>query len=227
MNKKGLTLVELIATLIILSIVALIVTPNILVSIKQYKQQLYDTNLSTIKNSSTGWLSDYLSNRTSSQYFPELLADYSNKTEIESEGLVVPISELINGGYLKEGIKDTINNGTFDDSAHSVFVLITCRLMGNSAKGDLECDYNSDVYISINDYIEKSAEKYAEDNKVIQNTNYTIQTLMDNNYIKESLKKISGETYSNITSTNNILVTVTEKEVNGITKYEYEAKIVS
>lgn len=227
MNKKGLTLVELIATLIILSIVALIVTPNILVSIKQYKQQLYNTNLSTIKNSSTGWLSDYLSNRTTSQYFPELLEDYSNMTSIETEGLVVPISDLVEGGYIKAGIKDTINGGTFDDNTHSVFILITCRLIGNSIKNNLECDYNSNVYTSIDDYILKSAEKYAEDNNVIQNTNYTVQTLLDNYYIKGTLKKTSGEIFENITSTDNILVTVTEKVVDGIEKYNYEAKIVS
>ena len=49
--KKGFTLVELIATLIVLSIVALIVVPNIYDSIVEYREQLYETQLTAIETS--------------------------------------------------------------------------------------------------------------------------------------------------------------------------------
>ena len=58
MNNKGLTLVEVIAVLVVLSIIAVIVTPNIAISIKDYKERTLETQLSSVKGALKNWTAD-------------------------------------------------------------------------------------------------------------------------------------------------------------------------
>lgn len=94
MNEKGLTLVELLAVIIILSLIALIVTPNIARSIKEYRERLYEVQLSEIKESAKNWLADQINN--------------GNKSSIPTEGnsVNVSVSTLQNGGYVDPELKD-------------------------------------------------------------------------------------------------------------------------
>jgi len=59
-NKKGFSLVEMIAVLIILGVVALITLPNIIGIGKKSKQQLYEVQIKTLKDSSNILLSEYI-----------------------------------------------------------------------------------------------------------------------------------------------------------------------
>lgn len=63
MNKKGLTLVELLAVIVVLAVVALIVTPNVLSSMTKSKQRMFDTQLDNIKTAAKNWAADTLYDR--------------------------------------------------------------------------------------------------------------------------------------------------------------------
>lgn len=106
MNQKGLTLIELLAVIIILSLIALIVAPNIARSLKEYREQLYTVQLTDIKESAKNWLADQI--------------DQGNSTNIptEEKKVTVTVLTLQNGGYVDPELKDPrtkqpINGTTF------------------------------------------------------------------------------------------------------------------
>lgn len=57
MNKKGFTLVELLAVIILLGVMALIATITISNEIRENKQALYDIQISNIKEAARTWAS--------------------------------------------------------------------------------------------------------------------------------------------------------------------------
>ena len=173
MKNKGFTLVELIATLIILSIIALIVTPNILVSISDYKNQVYDNNIQAIKGAAISWAADNVSDT----HFPS----------DENISLLVTIEELIKEGHIDEHIKDLVNGGNFDDEDHETYVIINCDNIIDEITGEIKnSKYLYDVYISDNDFIEKTAIEYAKDNNITSTTTIKVSELKEK-YIKENI----------------------------------------
>lgn len=173
MKNKGFTLVELIATLIILSIIALIVTPNILVSISDYKNQVYDNNIQAIKGAAISWAADNVSDT----HFPS----------DENISLLVTIEELIKEGHIDENIKDLVNGGNFDDEDHETYVIINCDNIIDEITGEIKnSKYLYDVYISDNDFIEKTAIEYAKDNNITSTTTIKVSELKEK-YIKENI----------------------------------------
>lgn len=173
MKNKGFTLVELIATLIILSIIALIVTPNILVSISDYKNQVNDNNIQAIKGAAISWAADNVSDT----HFPS----------DENISLLVTIEELIKEGHIDENIKDLVNGGNFDDEDHETYVIINCDNIIDEITGEIKnSKYLYDVYISDNDFIEKTAIEYAKDNNITSTTTIKVSELKEK-YIKENI----------------------------------------
>jgi len=173
MKNKGFTLVELIATLIILSIIALIVTPNILVSISDYKNQVYDNNIQAIKGAAISWAADNVGDI----HFPS----------DENISLLVTIEELIKEGHIDENIKDLVNGGNFDDEDHETYVIINCDNIIDEITGEIKnSKYLYDVYISDNDFIEKTAIEYAKDNNITSTTTIKVSELKEK-YIKENI----------------------------------------
>lgn len=171
--KKGFTLMELIATLIILSIIGLIVTPNILVSIKDYKKQVYENNIKAIEGAAISWVSDHVNDT----HFP---ID-------DSSSLLVTIDELIKEGHLEEKISDLINGGYFDDEDHETYVIINCINIIDEITGEVKNNkYTYDVYTSDDNFIQTAAIKYAKDNNINSNTSITVGDLKPK-YIKGNI----------------------------------------
>lgn len=106
MNEKGLTLVELLAVLIVLSLIALIITPTIINSIQEYRNRLYDVQIDGIKEATQNWLADQL--------------DQSNSINIpiEGKGVSVTIGELQTGGYVDSNLKDQRTHKPFKTSSY-------------------------------------------------------------------------------------------------------------
>lgn len=172
MKNKGFTLIELIATLIILSIVALIVTPNILVSLSDYKKQVYDNNIASIKGAAISWAAD----NVTYEYFPS----------DETISLLVPIQELKDSGHLDENVRDVINGGYFDDDDHDTYVIINCK---NIIVDDeiVNRKYTYDVYISDNDLVEKAAINYAKDKEITSTLIKVNVSDLKGKYIKNNI----------------------------------------
>lgn len=194
--KKGFTLVELVTTLVILSIIALIVTPNILVSVKDYKNQVYDTNIGTIKSATMSWAADNINDT----HFP---------TD-ENTSLLVTIDELIENGSLNEGIVDSVNGGTFDDEDHDTFAIIDCINVVDEITGEIKnSKYIYNVYISMDDFLEKKALEYAKENNITGTVTITTSDLINGKYIKEHIYKTDKNNSSKKDISDNTEITIT------------------
>lgn len=210
--RKGFTLVELIATLVILSIIALIVTPNILVSIREYKQQIYDSNVQSINGAAKEWASDNI----------------EELPETDTNSILVSLEELIDGAYLNEKVKDPINKGYFDDDDHFTFVIIDCYQIKDEVTGELiNNKYQYNVYISIDDFIEKRAIEYAKSQNM---TSGTIQysDLTNSNYIKSTinntkwydLKHSESQLVIDSSDINDIVISYTDEEYSAVVNWK-------
>lgn len=97
--KKGFTLVELLAVIVILGLLSLIAVPAVTNSIRKYRKDLYDTQISNIQDSARIWASD-------------------NITELKEEvgqSTVVTLKTLKEAGLVDDDIKDPRNKKKFDD----------------------------------------------------------------------------------------------------------------
>lgn len=170
--KKGFTLVELIAVLVILSVIALIVTPNIMVSVKEYQRQVYETEVQAIKDSAKNWAADNISELPTNNEF----------------SLVVTIHDLIYNGYYDSEVRDTVNGGTFEDENHFTFVIIDCDYIEDElGKIETNYKYTYNAYTSIDDFVINRAKKYAEENNITADTEITLNTLIEGGYINNHM----------------------------------------
>lgn len=218
--KKGLTLVELVAVLTILAIIALIVTPNIMVSVQEYQDQAYDTEIQAIAGAAKNWAADHISEIPS----PE--------TNYVKSALYLPISELVENGYFEEDVKDTKNGGSFDDDDHETFVIITCEFITDEL--GLVSDnykYTYEAYTSNEEYVEKKALKYAKAKKLKTTSSseeeleITESNLTDEEYIPHYIKKYGlEESFDPFDDINEIMLTITRTGKNEET-YEYKYSV--
>ena len=89
-NNKGLTLIELLAALVVLSIIGLIVIPTVFSQVNEYQAQMYDDQVSIIVDAARSWANDYTERLPS----------------VEGTSHHVTIEELYSGGYLDEDFKN-------------------------------------------------------------------------------------------------------------------------
>lgn len=201
MDNKGLTLVEVIAVLVILSIIAVIVTPNIAVSVRDYKDRTTQTQLKTIKDATENWVAD-------------------NVSSINCNGTAygITVKKLQSEGYLDKNLKNP-NGGTFDDS-EDTFGLIYCTEVKDET-GNLESNYKYEygAYLDVQDYEKKMAIKYVK-NTTNESSTVSTDTLISKNYLHKTINIISGGTIT--APTNTISVEITEDEVG---EYKYTATI--
>lgn len=88
MNKKGITLVELLATLVILGVIALIVFPNVYGIIKDKRENINNYQKEIIISSAESYIADYINE--------------GNTINCDSTGISISIGKLIAEGYLSE-----------------------------------------------------------------------------------------------------------------------------
>lgn len=83
MNKKGFTLVELLAVIVILTALALITTTSITKILKDSKEDLYNTQIIALKSTVENWGSDNLDK------LPEVdTCSYLTLKDLKEEGLM-------------------------------------------------------------------------------------------------------------------------------------------
>lgn len=104
MNKKGFTLIELIAVITIIALLAVIIVPTINSSISNSKQAAYETQISQIEDAAK----KYMINNS------ELLPNSGNTTKIN-------INTLVKEGFLSKKdnkIINPINNNEMNGCIH-------------------------------------------------------------------------------------------------------------
>ena len=100
MKKKGFTLVELLAVIVILSLVLVIAVPSVNKYIKQSKEKAYDAQISTIIEAAQAYASTNL----------ELLPNRENIS------VKVTLGQLKSSGLIKEEVKNPNDDKYFDDA---------------------------------------------------------------------------------------------------------------
>lgn len=204
MNNKGLTLIEVIGTLILLSVVALIVTPNIYQTIKEYQQQLFDTQMNNIKEAGKNWSADNIDKVPTSN----------------SYALKISVKELQNEGYIDDKLKNPRDGNYFDDS--EIFVLISCDYIQDETNNiSSNYKYTYGVYENIEDYLKKMAMKYAKDNSNISAT-VTTNNLKQKKYVANIIKDLSGNTIQIPSKTLEVTATESNEKVG---EYIYSVTI--
>lgn len=104
-NNKGLTLVELLGVLVVLSVVVAIISPLVTRELKKSKIQICENELDSFVTASKNWLTDQIYNNYKQVY---------DENGIFKETMVC-VSELYNGGYITE----------YDEKYSSVCVYIS------------------------------------------------------------------------------------------------------
>lgn len=171
--KKGFTLIELITSLTVLSIIALIVVPNVTSNVREYKKKIYNNNMQSIADAARNWSTENM--------------NQTNFPQDENSSLLLTIEELVNGPHLDKDVKDSINGGYFDDNKHFTFVIIDCTPIRDEITDKIiNYDYSYNTYISIDDFIEKKAIEYAKDNSITTTTTISFNTLKGT-YIKNTI----------------------------------------
>ena len=107
MKKNGFTLIEILAVIIILGVVGLIVMPVVTSSLKESKDELYNVQISNIKEAAKTWAADNI---------------YTLPTEI-NKSVIVTLGTLQTEGYIDAGIKNPKTNEEFNVEETCVKVL--------------------------------------------------------------------------------------------------------
>lgn len=125
MNKKGLTLVELMAVIVILSLIALIITPNAISAINRYRDKMYETQLDNIISGAKNWAADMISERHCLICVPEdnLITDLDcsqggegcvEASMTSGKSTSVTLAELEDDGYVKENLENPKTDKPFN-----------------------------------------------------------------------------------------------------------------
>ena len=100
MNKKGFTLVEVLAVIILLGLVSLIAVPTIRTKIMSSKQKLYDEQINLIEDGLKNWASANIF------LLPE-----------ENQTIKLSLGQLKQAGYLEPKITNPTNNQCFSNES--------------------------------------------------------------------------------------------------------------
>lgn len=123
MENKGFSLVELLAVIILLGILAVILVPNMYSHLQKSRDDLYNAQVNIIKEAAENYVADNIENI--------ICSSSGQNTEIS-------LSILQSGGYLKEDIKNPKTNKSFDSKQT---VKVTCIEKANSQTGNFDYIY--------------------------------------------------------------------------------------
>lgn len=201
MNKKGFTLVELLAVIIILAIILTIVLPTVSTTLNKSKNTIYDIQLNDILKSTY----DYSLNNI------KLLPEINKKNYIT-------LNELKKSGFLENNIKDPKTNENFDND-----LVISIENVGPRYKN------NEKQSLLNGNYLYKIEEKNedATKNPVISFTGVETTPILININIGDSYSEIDYEakTYDDKNITSKVVKNITYNE-NNIDKIDtYKAGI--
>lgn len=187
--KKGFTLIELIAVIVILSAVALIVFPNINKVIISSRKRLHDEQIQDINKSAEKWATDNI----------ELLDSYHLNTTY------VPLSVIQSGGYLeKEKVLDPLTKKEMDGCIQIQYDLNNKKY--NYDYEELTCEKYAESQESgyvIYNYDSKQKKVIESSNsKKSESTGVSIY----NYYVKNSILYIDGETNNGLYETDDAYV---------------------
>lgn len=174
-NKKGFTLVELLAVIVILGVLTAIAVPSVIGISKKIKQNMWESKVKTIEVAAELWADD-------------------NKSVCSEKIETLTIQELISGNYLKADD----NNGNFDDPTGKIENLKS--LLIKDIEGiKIKCADNPLLVKDFESYKnavlkEIDKEKFTEIKDYYQNTNFDENT--NENDCKRTVQWVNGMSLS-------------------------------
>lgn len=181
--KKGFTLVELIAVIVILATVALIVFPNINAVILSSKQTLHDNQIIDIQKSSEKWATDHIDllDETYANIIYVSLDSIKGTGYLEKEEIVDPLTkENMNGCVqIKYDIKTKKYNHSYEEK--------TCEEYAQ-AEDDSTLGYIIYEY----DTKQKSLNKSDNSNEVVSTGKYIYNWYVEHNMIYSDGQEENG-----------------------------------
>lgn len=96
-SKKGFTLVELLGVIVVLSVIAVIITPIITGVLKQQRESLYNSQIKLVIDAARNYV-----------------MDNSDTLNINEYGITILTSDLYDKGYINRDVKDPRNGQAFD-----------------------------------------------------------------------------------------------------------------
>ena len=202
MKKRGFTLIEMMSVIIILAVIALIVTPLVIGSIKDSKQKLYDTQIENIVSAAKSYMIDL---------------------DLEdNETITLTLNDLKKTGKVKKDIKNPKTGEEFNEC-----MMVTVTKMGESydykvtEEESLNCETNNNIIMvligSINEIANKNKE-YIEPGVIVKKDN---GQSLDSSKIKvEVTRKKNGE----VIDTKQGIYEELKTLVDTSDYYEYEIK---
>ena len=123
MNKKAFTLIELLAVVSILAILALIITPAIDNNIKKSKQKALQVQIENIRMAAEAYYAD-------------------NISEKPAEGMddTIYVSELVTSGYLSNNVKNPETGTIFSSNTYVKLENINGKYVYTVCPLEEECD---------------------------------------------------------------------------------------
>lgn len=200
--KKGFTLVELIATLVVLSLVALIVIPNISKTLKEIKSGLNETQRAAIVEAAQDWANNNISSLP------------SKNNEIK----YLYLKTLKEEGYLSE---DVYKNTEGDKYSDNIFVTIKCEIVESDENNNSNYKYTYTLYDTDEKLLIFLAQIYLKSNSVSSRVVLTSSQLLS--YLPEELESLKeNNSLKSIENNGKITLKITIKNDNGNYIYSVE-----
>ncbi len=119
MNKKGFTLIELMAVLIIISIVAVITVTTVTSVLQNYSDSIYNKQLASIKSAAKVWISE---NALLAPTGTTGTCNYKSTCPEEYNSITVKLKDLQDEGYIDKELKNSQTKELFDGNKIKVTI---------------------------------------------------------------------------------------------------------
>lgn len=125
--KKGFTLIELMAVIVIIAGIALVVVPSVDRSINRANQNAYNVQISNIQSAAKNWYSDALVGRIEGYtYLSEGCVDKNDDGVCDKnlpgngESITITLKDLKDGNYISKDIENPLTKKPFSDTTKIV-----------------------------------------------------------------------------------------------------------
>lgn len=158
MNNKGFTLIELILVIALLSLIALLATPNAIKMINKNKVDDYNSVIDSVASALDLYVSDNRYNLVFNGHCEKENAKYKdgNTGDGISIQTTISLSDLTNGNYLTSPINNFCTDKSISETENKIVISLNCKTkeFDYSVKPDndtLKNKDNSQIATSIND----------------------------------------------------------------------------